>query len=210
MSVTASALEIVRSSRVASRSDLPAEFWELVERYRGELVNQALAVTGNIDDAEEVVQETFCEAFRHSEKMKDVRSLGAWLRSINQSNALDYVRGSKRIQNKAQRKQNLAPDRIHTTGGFSMLEMRDMIAKAVENLNPNMRTAVVMCYWQHLSPDEIANRMNVSARTVRRLLFEAALLLHGKLGPYLSALPAAPEAASDTKTDSGTTLENEK
>src|SRR5688500_3639889 len=209
MSVTTSALEIIKSSGADSRPvrqaqgkparqasgealrqtedrmELPAEFWELVEHYRGELINQALSVTGNMDDAEEVVQETFCEAFRHSEKMKNVRSLGAWLRTINHSNALDVARNSKRDQRNTERKQKLAPDRMYTTGGFSVLEMRDIISQAGELLDPGMRTAVGLCYWQHLSPDQIAERMNVSKRTVRRLLFDAALLMHGKMGAYL-------------------------
>jgi RNA polymerase sigma factor (sigma-70 family) len=223
MSVTTAALDIIRSTRVESRpsqkgegkpaeraagkAELPAEFWELVEHYRGELTNQALAVTGNLDDAEEVVQETFCEAFRHSEKMKDVRSLGAWLRSINHSNALDFIRGAKRTQHKAERKQKLAPDRMHTTGGFSIVEMRDLIAKAVEHLNPNMRTAVVLCYWEHLTPDQIAERMNVSARTVRRLLFDATLLMHGKLGPYLPPPATPPATPPSDNPDSQTNAE---
>jgi RNA polymerase sigma factor (sigma-70 family) len=201
MPVTTSALEIVRTMPVESREQFPAEFWALVEQYRAELINQALSITGNLDDAEEVVQETFCEVFRQREKMKDVKSLGAWLRTVNRDNALDHIRSQKRDSQKNVRKQMLAPDRVLTTGGFSILEMRDMVAKAVEHLNPRMRKVVVLCYWEHLTPDEIAKRLNVSSRTVRRLLFEASLVLFGKLGTYLPDAPP-PQAPAPESTSS--------
>lgn len=82
MSVTTSAKEIL--ARTAAGPDgLPEAFWELVERYRGELVNQAYAILGSLPDAEDVVQESLCEAFNNRKRLVEARSLGALLRSIN-------------------------------------------------------------------------------------------------------------------------------
>ena len=61
MALTTSAQEITQSAPTGS---FPPQYWELIERYRGELMNQAHAILGSVDDAEDVVQETFFEAFR--------------------------------------------------------------------------------------------------------------------------------------------------
>ena len=166
---------------MGSPGEIPQEFWEMVERYRGDLVNQALSIVGNLEDADDVVQESFCEAYMQREKLADVRSLGAWLRSINKSNALDRLRKVRRNSRKLQRKQQEAPEDLSTTGGLRVVELRESVAKAVESLPEEIREAVVLCYWEHRSLDEIAQRMSISRSTVRRLLYEASTLLYGKL-----------------------------
>ena len=93
MAATTQAQQII--DECASDGNLPDRYWEVVERYRAELVNQALAILGNVADAEDVVQETFCEAFGHQDKLAKVRSLGAWLRTINRANARNRVRGKR-------------------------------------------------------------------------------------------------------------------
>ncbi|MFH0938555.1 MAG: RNA polymerase sigma factor [Planctomycetota bacterium] len=196
MAITTCAQESIRGLGMESPSYLPDAFWQLVEQYRGELVNQALAITGNMEDAEDVVQETFCEAFRDQAKIKNLRSLNAWLRTINHDNALDYVRNVRRQRKRITNKQQQSPDREYTTGGFSVLEMRDLVAKAIEYLSPEMRTAVVLCYWEHLTLNQIAERMQISSRTVRRLLFNASTMLYGNLKAYL------PTSAENKPTES--------
>ena len=61
MALTTSAQQILKSSS-GDLGQLPEKYWELVELYRAELLNQAFAVVGNQADAEDVVQETLCEA----------------------------------------------------------------------------------------------------------------------------------------------------
>src|SRR6185503_370967 len=58
-------------------------FWQLMERFRADLVHQALAMLGNQADAEDVAQETLCRAYLEIHKLQDPAKLGVWLRSIN-------------------------------------------------------------------------------------------------------------------------------
>lgn len=182
------------------RGEVPAQYWDLIERYRGELVNQALAICGKIEDAEDVVQETFCEAFKDPERLAQARSLGALLRSINRANALNRVRDRKRESAKSGRRQIEAPARAVTTGGFSLLELRDSVAKAIETLPTHLRTVVVMRYWQHLSYEEIAAKLNVPPGTAGRLLYEATIALYDKLKTHLETSGTAPGADAQAPT----------
>jgi RNA polymerase sigma-70 factor (ECF subfamily) len=180
MALTTSAQQILKSSS-GDLGQLPEKYWELVELYRAELLNQAFAVVGNQADAEDVVQETLCEALQNEEKLANARSLGAWLRSINRANALDCVR-NRRSESKRMIKQDReAPAQNWTTGGFSAVGLREVVASAIETLPENLRTVVVLHYWEHLPCDAIAARLRQPLGTIHWLLAEAAIRLHGKL-----------------------------
>ena len=197
MSVTTSAHRILKRSPGGSSEDaLPAELWELIEQFRGELVNQGYAILSNLEDAEDVAQETFCEAFRNQQKLAEVRSLSAWLRSINRANALNRLRDRKKVSQKANQKQQDMPGRQFTTGGFSGMEIRESVAKAIDKLSDDLRGVVVLHYWEHLSSEQIAERMGISTRTVWRLLHDADLQLFDKLNRYLGQ-----EEQRDIKTE---------
>ena len=195
MSTTAAVQILVRQTRMNERADFPEQFWDLIERYRGELINQAVAILGSVEDAEDVVQETFCEALRDQERLAKARSLGALLRAINRANALNRMRDDKRDVKKTERKQVQAPERPFTTGGFSALELRDTVAKAIETLPPHLRTVVALRYWEHLSYEEIAVRLKVPPGTVGRLLYDASMVLYDRLNVHLQAPGQKPPAA---------------
>lgn len=195
MALTTSAHQILQNAAPGTPMDaMPAEFWEIVERYRGDLVNQAFALLGSQEDAEDIAQETFCEAFRDRDRLAKVRSLGAWLRQINRANALNRRRDRKRHSDRAQRKQLEAPGRAFTTGGFSTLVVREAVAKAIELLPEAQRETVVLHYWQHLGYDEIARRLKISPRTVRRNLHDAYQALYERLGRFLEPGQEGPRS----------------
>ena len=185
MAKTTSAQHIMREARAFGERALPEEHWELIDRYRGELVNQAFSMLGNLQDAEDVTQESFCEAFGHPERLAEARSIGALLRAINKANALNRLRSRYRDVRKNERQQQDAPRRLVTTGGVSFLELRESVAKAVESLSAKHRTVVVMRYWQHRSNDEIAGQLGIPVGSVGRLHFEATQTLFKRLRPQL-------------------------
>ena len=178
MSTTTSAQQLLRNTDVNAQGGSRDSLWELLERYRGKLVNHAFSILGDHAEAEDVVQETFCDALRDAANMYRVRSIGAWLRSINRDNALDRRRSRKREAGKAQRKQRELPERPFTTGGFTFMELRDQVCRALDRLPPELREVVVLRYWKFLSYEEIARRLNVAPVTVRRHLYAALVHLY--------------------------------
>jgi RNA polymerase sigma-70 factor (ECF subfamily) len=192
MPLTTSAHQILSRARMTvPDGDLPEQFWQLIERYRAELLNQALSILGSIADAEDVVQETFCEAFQHSQKLEQARSLGAWLRAINRSNALNRLRDRKRDLTFGSK--NPAETGTATTGGFSGIDLRETIAKLIDELPANLRQIIVLHYWEHLSYEEIGRRLNLPTGTVGWLAYEATMKLKGKMKIYLDAPPPGPK-----------------
>src|SRR6516165_11666723 len=75
----------------------------LVERHSRSLFRLAFRMTGNEQDAEDVVQESFLRAYRQLAKFDDRASFGTWLYRIAANCSLDMVRARKR------RNEQLAP-----------------------------------------------------------------------------------------------------
>ncbi len=188
MATTTAANTILNGSGIGGagqadwKSQLPEKYWELIDRYRGELTTQALAILNSPEDAEDVVQETFCDAIRDPAKLKKADSIGAWLKSLNRCNALnrlrDTNRSSKRMQAAA---QDAGGDQTFTTGGFTVMELRESVNTALVVLPPNLRTVVKLRYWEYLSCKDIAARLNIAEGSVKRMLFEANIKLYEKL-----------------------------
>lgn len=182
MPLTTEANQILNSEGRSKTQGIPEQYWEIVERYRGELVNQGLAILGSMQDAEDVAQETFCEAFRHPERLTEAESLGAFLRTINRANALDQrrkVSKSKGLPNETATAKGGEAGSV--TGGFRNMDSREAIALAIEELPPKYRPVVILKFWEHRKRDEIAALLDMPPGTVRRLIYEATGELHRKL-----------------------------
>src|SRR5207248_6729598 len=79
-------------------------FRALVERHSRALFRLAFRMTGNEQDAEDVVQESFMRAYKQLGKFDQRASFGTWLYRIAMNYSLDLVRARKR------RPEQLAPN----------------------------------------------------------------------------------------------------
>jgi RNA polymerase sigma-70 factor, ECF subfamily len=159
----------------------PDYFWQLVDRFRAGLVNQALIILNSQQDAEDVAQETLCKAFLQLHKLKDAAKLGAWLREINRCNALALRR--RRVREREERLSTGQMSSIEAKRGEDTRQVnaKEHILKAVDGLPSPYRDVVVLRYVEKLSTDEIAIRLGVPSGTVRGQLTRADQMLAEKL-----------------------------
>src|SRR6516225_5421932 len=124
----------------------------LVERHSRSLFRLAFRMTGNEQDAEDVVQESFLRAFRQLSKFDDRASFGTWLYRIAANCSLDLVRMRQRraaaagyvsddageLENPvmAVPSEDPSPERVALSS-----EVRGRVAEAMEELSPMERTA---------------------------------------------------------------------
>ncbi|MCZ7646740.1 MAG: sigma-70 family RNA polymerase sigma factor [Planctomycetota bacterium] len=167
----------------------PDHFWQLAERFRADLVNQALAMLGNQADAEDIAQDSLCQAFVDLAKLEDPTKLGSWLRRINRCNVLDLLR-----RRKTQREQRLTtgaqaaltktsfPNRQATPEfGTPLTGAAGQIVRAVDSLPESYREVVVLHYWEKLTLAQIAERLGLPPGTVRSRIARADGILLVKL-----------------------------
>jgi len=190
MPTTALMVEALMNMRQGPEG-LPADkFWLLVERFRADLVHQALVMLGNQADAEDVAQETLSQAFLNLNRLRDAQKLGTWLRSINFRVAL-RVRQA-RSSRREERFSTGAQDQIADTRPpetppppRTPLSPEEHIYAAVDELAQPYREVVVLRYLEKLSTPEIALRLGIPEGTVRSRLTRADRLLAEKLKSLL-------------------------
>lgn len=181
MAMTTSAQQILSDGRIGGQTQIPEQYWELVERYREELIQQAQIILKSREDAEDVAQETFWQAYRSNQKITEATSIGAWLRSVNRNKALNRLRGNRRSNQKVAVKKRCLDEKNFTTGGFSALEQGEAVNKVLETLPMDLRTIVELRYWQQLSYKEIAQRLQLRIDMVHRRLAEALSIMYSRL-----------------------------
>lgn len=179
--------EALAVMRADPRRTHKLHFWQLVERFRADLVNQAFTHLGNLADAEDVAQESLCLAFRRLDELEDPRKLGNWLRAINRHNCLA-------ARTKRARKREIRP----ATADYEALptqqnEDRDAastvleeVARVIDGLSKPYREVMVLRYWERMRYAEIAERLRIPLGTVKTRLARADAILMERLAPLMS------------------------
>ena len=94
-------------------------------------------------------------------------------------------------------KQQAQAAQTFTTGGFSVVELRDSVAKAIGGLPENLQAVVKLRHWEGLSCREISTRLNMPEGSVKRLLFDANNRLYDKLKAQFESTPAAQQVVPE-------------
>lgn len=204
MPTTAQMIDALLEMR-RQQGDISEEhFWHLVERFRADLVHQASLILHSQEDAEDVAQNSLCEAFEGLRNLRDPHKLGAWMRQINRRNALDHAR--RRNSAREQRLNTGELDVVRPAAG-SAIDIRkgpaqndansglenEEILQAVESLPAVFREVVILRYMEGLLCDEIALRIGVPGGTVRSRLCRADAMLVRKLGVLEPTPESQPE-----------------
>ncbi len=157
------------------------------------LYNFALKMTGDTDDAHDLVQETFLKAFRFFDKFERGTNCKAWLfRILKNSFINDYRKSSKEpdkvdyddIQNFY---ENIKATDIKTQHAeadvFSKL-LDDDISSAISSLPEDFRTVIILSDIEGFNYEEIADFIDCPVGTVRSRLHRARKMLYAKLHNY--------------------------
>jgi RNA polymerase sigma-70 factor (ECF subfamily) len=79
-----------------ARSGDQAAFRIIVEGYSRDVFRLAFRITGNEEDAEDAVQETFLRAYRKLEGFEARANFGTWLYRVTANTSIDVLRRRKR------------------------------------------------------------------------------------------------------------------
>ena len=154
--------------------------WEEVARVHGrKIYNFAYRLTGNPDDAHDLVQEVLLRVRRG---LADYRpgSFEGWLWRITRNAFLDDVRRKKR------RPTSPLPDEVDrwdratsesADSEYARISLGDDIQKALLELPVDFREAVVLCDVVGLSYQEIAHAVAVPIGTVRSRIHRGRSML---------------------------------
>jgi RNA polymerase sigma-70 factor (ECF subfamily) len=155
----------------------------------------ARALTGRIDYADDLVQETIVHALRSEKKFTPGTNLRAWLFTILRNQHVSELRnrrvsGAVPIDDLPERALVLAPDQIDS---YQLRELKAALAR----LQPNRRAVVVMVGAFGCTYGEVAEVFNVPVGTVKsRLSHARADIANALPDAFAKAVVPQPQEAS--------------
>jgi RNA polymerase sigma-70 factor (ECF subfamily) len=166
---------------VRSRGGDELAFEELVRACERRVVMIAYQITGNLQDAQDVAQESFLRVYRSRDRFQDGRSFEAWLYRI-------VVNQSRKSLARARRQRvdpldDAAAASIPAEGTPSPHEsaaaesLSETMKGLLEELSPRLRSVFVLRDLQGMETAEIARILSCAEATVRRHSAESRIRL---------------------------------
>jgi RNA polymerase sigma-70 factor (ECF subfamily) len=167
-------------------------FEELMNRHQSRVYHHALRMMGNSQDAEEVLQDTFVQAYRNLAKFEQRSRFSTWIYRIATNEALMRLR-------KARRKREVSLDDAFGERGVDEIrdfarsaldevmdaEVSSLLEKALADLPEEYRAVFVMRDVDGLSNAEVAEILDVSVPAVKWRLHRSRLFLRDRLSQLL-------------------------
>lgn len=135
-------------------------------------------IVGNVDDAQDLAQETFIKALQRRTQLKSLDKADRWLSRIACNTAIDYLRRKKKLAytelsdlpERAVVERGAGPEqlvlrgerRLHLDGGLALLSERERMALLLRDV-------------EDMPADEVAREMNCSMATVRSHIANARI-----------------------------------
>jgi len=172
-------------ARVVRRDE--AALAELYEALVGRVYAVALRVTGNLQTAEEVAEDTFWQVWREAPRFDASRgAVIAWVVTIARSRALDALRRVDRAicdpePDSLAERSALVGDDPHDLLAASQENHR--LQAALQSLEPLPRQLVSMAFFRGLTHEEIAGYMNIPLGTVKSHIRRALESMRRTLAP---------------------------
>ena len=163
-------------------------FERLVEMYLRPLYRVALRLTGQKEEAEDLVQETLLKAFRHRDQLRDPDKVRAWLFSILRSCHLDGLRKKGRepeVYGLTEADAVTDPPEDWELASDPLERItEEEVQRVLLTLPEEYRLAVLLCDVEEMSYEEIARVMGSPVGTVRSRIARARRLLRQALAGY--------------------------
>lgn len=179
-----------------ARAGDAAAFSRLAAVHREALVRAAYHVVGNEADAHDATQEALLRAYRHLATFDGRSSLVTWMRRIAVRCALDRIEAGRR--DRAHRRElpadDALPDRSAAPDELARAEEREVVRRAIDELPPAQRAAVLLRDVEGLSYEEIAQALDIPKGTVMSRIYYGRETLKTRLARLLGERPAEREA----------------
>jgi RNA polymerase sigma-70 factor (ECF subfamily) len=165
------------------------KFAVLVERYERLVFSFLLTRLKNLEEVEDIVQDTFVKAFRHLKSFDRSKKFTAWLLTIARNILVDFLRKSsktvastdlvtdvllKKDKSEENNPQNLAVRR----------ESFRRIIETIDSLPEDVKEPFMLRVVNDMSYKEISDTLELPLQTVKNKIFKARSLLRGNRNRY--------------------------
>ena len=156
---------------------------ELMGRYRDSVYFMLLKMVNNKDDADDLTIEAFGKAFKRLSQYTPTYAFSTWLFKIASNNCIDFIRRKKMVMFSIDKKfennegaemsMDIKADGLNPEEHMVKKQKVKHMREIVEKLKPRYRVLVELRYFDELSYEEIAEKLELPIGTVKAQLFRA-------------------------------------
>jgi RNA polymerase sigma-70 factor (ECF subfamily) len=168
----------------------PAAFGVLVRKYQDRLFNTLAHVLGDAEDAHDVAQDAFIQAFVKLETFQQSSAFYTWLYRIALNMAATLRRRRRAVLSIDQRREAAGQEPSDPGEGpterLERQERQQQVRDAIAQLPPEFRTVIVLREIEGFCYEEMAEILDLPIGTVRSRLHRARMQLRDQLKEVLS------------------------
>ncbi len=166
-----------------------AAFGKLVEKYQDRLYNTVVHLVGNAEDARDIVQEAFVQAFVKLDSFKGLSAFYTWIYRIAQNLAAGLRRRQHLMGSIEQNREQFGMDPVDNGNGpldqVQQQERCGQVRRALKQLSLEHRTVLVLREIDGCSYETIAEILALPVGTVRSRIHRARMQLREELKAVL-------------------------
>jgi RNA polymerase sigma-70 factor (ECF subfamily) len=166
-----------------------AAFGQLVGLYQDRLYNSLLRVLGSAEDASDIVQDAFVQAYVKLDTFRGSSAFYTWLYRIAFNLAMSHARRGRKTTSLDEMKSGLGSEPVDDQpapeANMEQREQVEMVHAALAELSTEYRTILVLREIDGCRYEQIAEILDMPVGTVRSRLFRARLALREELTPRL-------------------------
>ena len=161
---------------------------ELVNRYKDKLLNFVFQFLGDIEQAEDVVQDTMIRLYEKKHYYKEIAKFSTWIYTIARNLANTELRKRKRRKttylsqmSKEERQYEIPAVQDDVDQSLHNEFINDRIQSAINNLPEHFKLVIILRDIQELSYDDISNIVEVPLGTIKSRINRARIQLQAEL-----------------------------
>ena len=161
---------------------------ELVNRYKDRLFNFVVQFLGDVEQAEDVVQDTMIRLYEKKHYYKEIAKFSTWIYTIARNLANTELRKRKRRKttylsqmSKEERQYEIPAIQDDVDQSLHNEFIQDRIKSAISKLPEHYKMVIILRDIQELSYDDISNIVGVPLGTIKSRINRARLQLQADL-----------------------------
>ncbi len=156
---------------MATDQDQSKKDWllNIMDCYEGRLIQYTARITGDLEHARDVVQETFLKLWE-IKRSKVENYIEQWLYTVCRNRALDLVKKEKRMFSLNPEVDFESTDSDSPTAGIEFREVEGSVQLAIKSLPANQREVISLKFQDGLSYKEISSITGLSVSNVGFLM----------------------------------------
>ncbi len=161
-------------------------FRELFTRYYGKVYRFVRAILHGGAAAEDLTQNVFLKIWYNRHRLNEVSSLDSFIFAMSRNEACDYLRRNQTELKYARAKHAAGDPECEMNFTYDTDVMRRAVSDVLEKMPAQRKRAYLLSREDNLTHEEIAERMNISKRTVDRHISLALEDIRKAIGPIVS------------------------